>query len=256
MDGKVKKAAEKVEAVNRSTCCLTLVFALCCCANATEVQPDPLLDHPARFDRQEIAVKGLFEVEGDDNYLWRDARARQHFDWKHWIHVYPHLRLPPYPGTNMSPDSPANLHWVKVTGVVDTSVHGRVGDKPFGLLQKKVEVVPGPRLSQFLTMLAWFKNDTGREICIEVTFDKQMAMFTMARGDVTNIGIEKGGMAVLKSTTDRVFARCPLTARGSERYYEAYKHAYYYRVTNYGITPVPPSEAKANWRLFATPDRD
>jgi len=254
---KLKNAAEKLEAMKQSACCLAVFFAFCSWANATEVQFDELLKDPARFNRQQVTVKGLFEVEGDDNYLWRDVRARQHLDWKHWIHVYPDLRLPPYPGTNMSPDSSANLHWVKVTGVVDTSVHGRVGDEAFGLLQKKVEVLPGRRLSQFLTILAWFKNDTGREIRMEVTFDNQMATFTMPPGDLTNTGIEKGGgMAVAKNTRDKVFARCALTPRGSKRYYDAYKYSYYYGITNKGIYPVLPREAKAHWRLFPMPDRD
>ena len=53
----------------------------------------------------------------------------------------------------MSPDSPANLHWVKLTGVVDTTARGRIGDEPFGLLQKKIELLPSPRLKESLTIL-------------------------------------------------------------------------------------------------------
>jgi hypothetical protein len=157
-----------------------------------EVQFDDLWKNPARFNHQEVTVKGLLVVEGDDNSLWRDADSLRLLDWKHWIHVYPDLSLPPYPGTNMSRDSPANLHWVKLTGVVDTTARGRIGEEPFGLLQKRIEILPGPGLKQFLTILAWFKNDSGREVNTEVNSAIGTAWFAIPSGKVAETGIKKG----------------------------------------------------------------
>lgn len=238
-------------------CCSAVWLALARTSFALEVPFDELLKNPARFNRQEVTIEGLFEVEGDDNYLWRDARARKQLDWKHWIHVVPDLSLPPYPGTNMSPDSRANLHWVRLTGIVDTTFHGRIGDEPFGLLQKKVEVLPGPRLKQFLAILAWFKNDSGREAKMEVKFGRETAWFTISPGRIGVNGIEKGtGTAIAKTSSEKSFAECALTPPGSERYFDRDKYAYYYRITKNTIEPVLPSEAKTHWRLYPYPDRD
>jgi len=222
-----------------------------------EVQFDDLVKNPARFNHQEVTVKGLLVVEGDSNSLWRDAGALRRLDWKHWIHVYPDLSLPPYPGTKMSPDSPANLHWVKLTGIVDTTARSRIGDESFGLSQKKIEVLPGPRLREFLTILAWFKNDSGREVNMEVKSTLGAAWFTIAPGKVAEVGIERNnGRATAKNRSKKAFAQCALTPQGSNRYFDRSKYAYYYRVTKNSIEPVLPSEAKKYWHLYPYPDRD
>ena len=121
----------------------------------------------------------------------------------------------------MSPDSPANLHWVKLTGVVDTTARGRIGDEPFGLLQKKIELLPSPRLKEFLTILAWFKNDSGREVNMEVKSGLGVAWFTIAPGKIAEVGIEKGNeTATAKNRPKKPFAQCALTPQGSDRYFD------------------------------------
>jgi hypothetical protein len=236
---------------------LTILCTFVRASFGVEVQFDDLLKNPARFNHQEVTVKGLLVVEGDDNSLWQDTESLRRLDWKHWIHVYPDLSLPPYPGTNMSRDSPANLHWVKLTGVVDTTARGRIGEEPFGLLQKRIEILPGPRLKQFLTILAWFKNDSGREVNMEVNSALGTAWFAIPSGKVAETGIKKGkGTATAKNRSNKSFARCTLTPAGSERYFDREKYAYYYRVTKNTIDAVLPSEAKRYWRLYPYPDRD
>ena len=157
----------------------------------------------------------------------------------------------------MSPDSPANLHWVKLTGVVDTTARGRIGDEPFGLLQKKIELLPSPRLKESLTILAWFKNDSGREVNMEVKSGLGVAWFTIAPGKIAEVGIEKGNeTATAKNRPKKPFAQCAVTPQGSERYLDRDKYAYYYRVTKNSVEPILPSEAKKYWYLYSYPDRD
>jgi hypothetical protein len=148
-----------VEAVRLARTVVIIAVGHTCVA--AEVAFDDLVRNPVKFNGQRVTVTGLIEVYGDDNELWRDTSARQRIDLKRCIHVWTDLKRPPYPGTNMSPDSPANLHSVKVTRIVDTSIHGRFGNERFGLLEEKIQVLPGPRLKQFLPVFVWFMNESG-----------------------------------------------------------------------------------------------
>lgn len=201
-------------------------------------------------------MKGLLEVAGDDNYLWRDVKSRTRNNVETLILVVPDLSLPPYPGTNMSPDEPANFRWVKVTGIVDTSFHGRFGSDRFALLQKKIEVLPGPRQRQFLVTLAWFKNESGREVKMDIKSLNQEAVFNISPGEVseTGIGRDKGTLEV-QTTSGKRIAKCALTPPGSSRYYDSQKHAYYYRILRNGIERVVPSQAR-DWDIGPYPGRD
>ena len=169
----------------------------------------------------------------------------------------PDLSLPPYPGANLSPDSPANLHWVKVTGVIDTSFRGRFGTERFGLLQKKIEILPGRRLKQFLTVLAWFKNETRYEIEIEIEHPPTGSSFGVARGDMESGAVEKGkNIATAKTKTGTIIAHRVINNVPSSGFYDRDKHAYYFRVSENTIEPVPPNFARQHWRFYAMPDRD
>ena len=42
-----------------------------------EVHFDDLMKKPSNFNRQRVSVRGLLQVAGDNNYLWRDAEARE-----------------------------------------------------------------------------------------------------------------------------------------------------------------------------------
>ena len=81
-------------------------------AFAAEVRFDDLMANPVRYNRQHVTVKGFATTGGDDFDLWRDLRARQRIDLKRRISVLWDLRE--------EPNGPANLRWVKVTGIVDT----------------------------------------------------------------------------------------------------------------------------------------
>jgi hypothetical protein len=135
---------------------------------AREVPFDDVIRAPERFNRQHVTVTGLIETGGDDHVLWRDVSALKRQDLERSIHVWPDLNLPPYPDTNMSPDSPANLHWVKLTGIIDTSIHGRFGTERFGMTLEKIQILPGPRLKQFLDDSIWLKNDTRHHLKIDI----------------------------------------------------------------------------------------
>jgi hypothetical protein len=104
-----------VEAVNRSL--IVYILALSQSAFAAEIQFDDLRTNFKQYDGQQVTVKGILEVAGNDNYLYRDIEGRER--QRVWIHVLPDLNRPSSAG-GFAPDAPANLHWVKVTGVVDT----------------------------------------------------------------------------------------------------------------------------------------
>jgi hypothetical protein len=222
---------------------------------AGEVPFDEVISNPDRYNHQRITVKGLIETGGDDHDLWRDVTAMKHRDLKHWIHVWPDLRLPSYPGTNMSPDSPVNLHWVKVTGIFDTSIRGRFGNEPFGLAEEKIEILPGPRLKQYLAVLAWFKNESGHEVKINVKTKDWEEETTLDRKELFSAALEGSKCSATITNPDgSVYAKAVLTPPGSEAHYDAGKKYYYFLIRKNRIEPVPTAGGR-HWTT-AMPDRD
>jgi len=240
-----------MEAVNRSL--VICMLALSQSAFAAEVQFDDLRANFKHYDGRQVTVKGILEVAGNDNYLYRNIQAREH--QRVWIHVLPDLNRPDSAG-GLAPDAPANLHWVKITGIVDMSFHGHFGNEPFGLRQTEIEVLPGPRLKRFLAVLAWFKNESRHDVEIEIDAPPWSTFFDDERRQVGCAYIYKGRNNVTVKTKDgEVLSELKLDSVSSSRFYDRQKHACYFRITDHKITAVPRSEAR-NWKFAPTPDRD
>jgi hypothetical protein len=240
-----------MEAVNRSL--IVCILALSQSAFATEVQFDDLRTNFKQYDRQQVTVKGILEVAGNDNYLYRDIQGRER--QRVWIHVLPDLNRPDSAG-GLAPDAPANLHWVKVTGVIDASFHGHFGNEPFGLRQTKIELLTGPRLKQFLSTLAWFKNESRHNVGIEIDAGRWATSFDLEPGEVGSADMYKGTNNVTVTTKDgKVLTKLKFDNVQPSHSYDRQRHAYYFRITNREITPVPPTEAR-NWKFAPTPERD
>ena len=240
-----------MEALNRSL--IICILALRQSALVAEVQFDDLRANFIRYDGQQVTVKGILEVPGNDSYLYRDiqGRERQHV----WIHVLPDLNRPDSAG-GLAPDAPANLHWVKVTGVIDTSFHGHFGNEPFGLRQTKIKVLPGPRLKQFLLTLAWFKNESQHKVSIGIDARPWSTSFDVSPGEVESADMYKGTNNVTVTTKDgKVLTKLKFENIQSSHFYDRQRHACYFRITDRKITPVPRSDAR-NWKFAPTPDRD
>jgi hypothetical protein len=240
-----------VEAVNRSL--IVYILALSQSAFAAEIQFDDLRTNFKQYDGQQVTVKGILEVAGNDNYLYRDIEGRER--QRVWIHVLPDLNQPSSAG-GFAPDAPANLHWVKVTGVVDMSFHGHFGNEPFGVRQTKIEVLPGPRLKRFLSTLAWFKNESQHEVEIEIDAPPWATSFDIKRGEVGSADIYKGRNNVTVKTKDgQVLTKLKFDNARFSRFYDRQRRAYYFRITGRKITPVPRTEAR-NWKFAPTSERD
>jgi len=220
---------------------------------AADVNFDDLVNNPARFDRRTVTISGLADVEGDGFWVWRDAQALKSVDLKGGIFIAHEIPR----GAEFSPYAHANLHFVRVTGMVDTRIHGHLGMDPFSIVLKKVEVLPGPRQRQFLPILAWFKNETHHNVDIEVKSPPTGAFFSLGPNGMSSAAIEKGkNTAIAKTGSGTVTARYVLTHPRSARFYDQTKRAYYLRITDNGIDPVLPSEARKHWRFYPMPDRD
>ena len=233
------------------------VLAIVCFAQTSftaEVRFDDLMRNPSRFHQQQVTVTGLAEV-GYTIELWRDVRARHRVDLKRVITVVQRVDEARR-GSVIAPHSEANLYWVKVTGIVDTHLHGRVGDEPFQLLLEHLEILPGPRERQFLPVLGYFRNDTS--ITVRLTAYRPSGKYAetgAGPGGITEIAIHKGKVVVSR-LSGKPLAQCELTSpRGAGSYYDPQRKAYYFRITNTGIQPVLPQGARG-WNLGYTGDRD
>ena len=240
-----------MEAMNRSL--IVCILALSQSALAAEVQFDDLHTNFTRYDGEEVTVKGILEVAGNDNYLYRDIQGRERQNV--WIHVLPDLNRPDSAG-GLAPDAPANLHWVKVTGVIDTSFHGHFGNEPFGLRQTKIELLPGPRLKQLLSTLAWFKNESWHNVGIEIDARRWATSFDLEPGEVGSADMYKGTNNVTVTTKDgKVLTKLKFDNVESSHFYDRQRHAYYFRIKDRKITPIPRSEAR-DWKFAPTPEGD
>ena len=225
------------------------MFGIAQCCFGSETVFDDVVKHPSRFNHKRVTVRGLADVGGDEFALWRDARALKHADLKHYICIAVQFRR----GATRNPYEYANLHFVKVTGVVDTDIHCFGGTDPFAIRLERVEVLPGKRLKEFLCVIGFFKNDTPQSIDIQMSWGE--ALLNLGPGEITSMAIRKGTTAAL-NRSGRRFAQCDLMSpQLGERYYDREIKAYYYRITKNSIEPVLPSDAK-EWKRGYTYDRD
>ena len=232
------------------------VLILPCTTFARDVAFDDLLRNPSRYNRQRVSVTGIAEVVGDDFELWRDEHAVKQMDLERDIRVVQDLNLPPYPGTNVSRYSPVNLHWVKITGMVDTTWHGRFGFDRFGLMLDRVQILPGPRLKQFLWDSIWLKNDTRHRLNINVSSKGGGMMSEIVPNEVFYDEIKPARVAHIDLSLDnKPFARFHFVPMFSRRYYDRDKRAYYFRISERKISLMPPGQAKG-WKFGPLPWRD
>jgi hypothetical protein len=240
-----------MEAVNRSL--IFCIVALSQSAIAAEVRFDDLHKNFKQYADREVTVKGILEVAGNDNYLYRDIQSRELR--RAWIHVLPDLNRPDAPG-GLAPDAPSNLHWVKITGIVDVNFHGHFGNEPFALRQTKLEVLPGPRLKQLLPTLAWFKNESQQNVGIEIDAGRWATSLDAEPGEVGSADLYKGTNKVTVTTKDgKILSKLKFNNVPSARFYDRQRRACYFRITDRKIEPVPRSEAR-DWKFAPTPERD
>ncbi len=234
-------------------------LGLCVCfaqgVLAAEIAFDELLSHPTSFNEQHVTVTGVADVSGGEIALWRDPAARRRADLKKVITVLQRqdeieraLR-----GDGFAPHSGANLHWVKVTGIVDTGLHGRFGDEPFQLLLEKLQVLPGPRLREFLPVVGFFRNNSSQEVRFKLYNGRGHVYAETGAGPhgVTQIGVQKG-TAVVTTLGGKKLATCSTM---DSRYFDDVKKGYYFRFTAGKMEPVFPHDAHA-WHLGYLGDRD
>lgn len=234
--------------------CITAALASAAACAASEVRFADLHSAPARFAGQPVTVRGLVEVAGDYIFLWPDSEACKKQAYKKSIFVVQDLRKKPYPGTNLSPYSPTNLRWAKVSGTVDTSYHGLFGDLPFGLRLGKIEVLPGPRLKELLPILAYFHNETGKDVQVQLKAGSITETSSIAAGDVYESAIPREGWKAVITFGGRPLVSS-FVRRSSSAYYDREHRAFYYRIMPGGIEPVLPG-ATTHWKFAPTPERD
>ncbi len=221
-------------------------------AVAGEVRFDDLMADPARYNGQRVTVKGFASTGGDDFDLWRDLRARKHYNLKQRISVLWDLRE--------QPNGPANLRWVKVTGAVDTSYHGRAGDEKFGLIKKRVAVLPGARHKELLYTLGVFRNDSSVEthvaLCrIGAKPGGWYCQMQVGPHGGINASEVMEGKAEVTTLSARPLMTYEIRLSGAaRRLYDSDRHAYYFRFDKHGMKMIPRSETR-DWKL-AFPERD
>ncbi len=238
----------------RNSALIVAIFASAHVALAAEVKFEQLFANPAKFNRKRVTITGIADSVGDNFWVWRDAAAYRHAEDKGAIFIVFDL-----PVTAIrSPYEYANAHFVKVTGAIDTSIHGHFGMDPFSLVLERVEVLPGPRLREFLPILGFFRNDTGRTINIRASQGSR-GDYVYAQhfepGTIACFAIGKGCLVATSLSGKHIVEGRLVPGRSNDVYYDRQKKAHYYQITPDGIKPVLPRNAKG-WDSGYTGGRD
>ena len=233
-------------------------------ANAPQVTFSELFKHPANYDRKRVTITGIADADGGLLWVWKDVKAwrdleqclesrKRDCDSKGAIFVV-------Y-------DTPArserglydhvNARWIRVTGVLDTRIHGHLGGDPFSIVLEKLEVLPGPRVREFIPIIGFFKNDSGRTIRFETKFGHEaMSTEGVRPGEVIWAGKIGRGTAFAKTMNGVTFAKGDMIPpRFIDPYYDRRLKLYYFRITDHAIEPVLPRDA-VGWVKARLIDRD
>ncbi len=232
----------------RASAVTVLVLAVAQLGQAAETKFADIFSNPAGFNHKRVTITGLADIGGDAFWVWRDAKAWRHADDEGAIFVAYDI---PAKAT-VSPYDYANARFVRVTGTIDTSIHGHLGMDPFSLVLEHVEVLPGPRQREFLPILGYFQNDTRDKLHIKITDGEGYTVSDIPAGNHSVFAIKKGAVA-LTTPCGRIVAQSRLLP--PSRFYDSQKKIYYFRISGSGITSVMPQDAK-RWKLSSTGDRD
>ena len=221
---------------------------------AAAISADELIKNPKRFEGQRVTVRGIAEDGGDRLFIYADYNAIKRRDLKRMFIAYLDAKLPPYPGTNYGYYAYTNARWVKITGIVDMRLKGRFGFDPFGVRLERVEVLR-PRIRELLIPLAYFRNDTNREVEVRGDYANQGFSFSLGPRQHNAIGTEKR-LKVSATVRQREVATFgPMTEAQWRQYFDLKRRAFYFRITGGSIELVHPKAART-WPWDALPDRD
>jgi hypothetical protein len=233
-------------------------------AYAPEVTFPELFKNPAKYDRKRVIINGIADAGGGLLWVWRDPKAWQ--DLKACLKtrgqvcddtgaIFVVYDTPPRAKVGLYDH--VNAHHVRATGIIDTRIRGHLGGDPFSMVLEHLEVLPGPRLREFIPILGFFRNDSGMTIKLETEFGNE-GMFTdgIRSGQVIGAGKIGKGTVIVKTMKDVVFAKAQMIPpRLFDPYYDRPAKAYYFRITNHSIEPVYPKDA-IGWNKGYTGDRD
>jgi hypothetical protein len=232
----------------RTSTLSAVLVAVAQLSSAAETKFANIFANPSRFNHKRVTITGLADVGGDAFWVWRDAKAWRHAEDKGAIFVA--YKIPAE--ATVSPYDYANARFVRVTGTIDTSIHGHLGMDPFSLVLERVEVLPGPRQKEFLPILGYFRNETRYKLHIKITDADGYTVSDIPPGKHSVFAIKKGAV-LLTTPSGKLVAQSRLLP--SPRFYDVQKKIYYFRISNSGIESVVPQNAKG-WTLSYAGDRD
>jgi hypothetical protein len=245
-----------------------IAFAICVhngsAANPPEVAFQELFKNPAKYDRKRVTIRGIADADGGLLWIYRDVKAWRDLeqclesrkrDCDDTGTIFVPYDTPPRAERGLYDH--VNARWVRVTGILDTRLHGHLGGDPFSIVLDKLEVLPGPRVREFIVILGFFKNDSGRTIRFETkSGDESMMTEGVGPGAVIWAGKIGRGTAFAKTMNGVTFAKGDLIPRRLiDPYYDRGLKLYYFRITDHSIEPVLPRDA-VGWVKTRLVDRD
>jgi hypothetical protein len=233
-------------------------------APAPEVSFRDLFSNPAKYDRKRVAIRGIADADGGLFWIWRDVKAWHDMeqclksrkrDCDNQGAIFIPYETPPRAERGLYDH--VNARWVRVTGILDRRIHGHLGGEPFSIVLERVEVLPGPRIRDFIPILGFFKNDSGRTIRFETKFGNEaMSTEGVRPSEVIWAGKIDKGTAFAKTMSGVTFAKGEMIPpRLMDPYYDRAMKVYYFRITDRSIDPVLPRDA-AGWVKAPLVDRN
>jgi hypothetical protein len=208
-------------------------------ASAASSDFERLLKNPAEFDDRRVTLIGVAEIGGDEFFLYPNGDARRLGDPAVFVARDP--KGPMY--------GRFNNHWVRVTGIVNAHAHGPLGSEPCEIRLLRIEPLPRAPVAD-VNIYGVFRNDRSDTVTLKFAAPTGYSIFDLGPQSITPPGIIAHGSVEVTRLSGKLIAKAELVPRGSpERYFDAARRTYYYRIIGGRIDPVLPDKAK-EWHIY------
>jgi hypothetical protein len=146
-----------------------IAYAICglntSAASAPEVTFRDLFKDPPKYNRKHVTISGIADADGGLLWIWRDLKAWRDVEACLKSHkrdcddtgaIFAVYDTPPREKVGLYDH--VNARRVRATGIIDTRIHGHLGMDPFSMVLEHLEVLPSPRVPEFIPILGFLET--------------------------------------------------------------------------------------------------
>ncbi len=208
-------------------------------AAAPAVNIQSLLADPKIYEVKRITVEGIARVDGDYVTIYPDSIAATKSDFSKGVSIRGRADAPSY--------QRLNYHWVRVTGVVNTRLHGPYDAFPFELLSERIESLDRPPITDPNTYII-FRNDMASSITVMTSWPGGSATATLKPGGLDAVVARSLDVRVTAASGELIAKTSLKPSRVPKSGVDSKRQWIPYAITSKGLELVPLARAQ-KWRV-------